>query len=424
MWIANHTLQDCPDDVPLVALVNMTNIAECSHIAFGLQQSGLLSCWYTSLYYRHETVFDSARLLPGLKRRHCCGLDGSYVRTLPAWEMIRLLVSRLPVVGEREKRSVSRACKRAFTRAVSARLTQGKTQVVIGVNGTSMEVFERAKELGAISVLVQRTQHPVVHQLIVENELRRRGIDNHRFLEPGYRRYVERCAREVELADYVLCPSRSVIESMQEQGIPREKLILRPYGVDVDRFSRPREELGDGVFRILYVGRVGYPKGIAYLIEAFEELKLPNSELVLIGHMDGTERSLPNLRIQGVKCMGWLPPEELDDYFMKASVFVLPSLSEGSALVSYEAMAAGLPVVATSASGAVLRDGQDGFVVPPRDVEALKRCIGRLYRNPGLRVQMGEGARRRVRAFSWAAYRRQIPEIVLRIWRSSRGRMT
>jgi glycosyltransferase involved in cell wall biosynthesis len=99
-------------------------------------------------------------------------------------------------------------------------------------------------------------------------------------------------------------------------------------------------------------------------------------------------------------------------YFQQADVFVFPSLYEGSALVIYEALASGLPVITTPNSGSVVRDGLEGYVVPIRDARALAEKIAQLYSDRALRKDMGARARRRAEEYPWSAYRRRLAEFI------------
>ena len=103
-----------------------------------------------------------------------------------------------------------------------------------------------------------------------------------------------------------------------------------------------------------------------------------------------------------------VPYHEVHRLFQAADIFVYPSLHEGSAFATYEALASGLPVVTTRNAGSVARDGQEGFVVPIRDVEALMDRIERLYRDATLRAAMARAARRRAMEFTWAHYRARL----------------
>ena len=102
------------------------------------------------------------------------------------------------------------------------------------------------------------------------------------------------------------------------------------------------------------------------------------------------------------------PYHEVHALYQDADIFVYPSLHEGSAFATYEALASGLPVVATAETGSVVRDGEEGFIVQMRDVEGLMARIQQLYREPALRAAMAVKARARAEDFTWAHYRARI----------------
>ena len=98
-----------------------------------------------------------------------------------------------------------------------------------------------------------------------------------------------------------------------------------------------------------------------------------------------------------------------------ADVFVFPSLFEGSAVVTYEALACGLPGVVTPAAGSVIRDGIEGFVVMPRDVTALAQRMEQLGQSPQLRARMSAAARSRALEFDWPRYHGSILDAVAEV---------
>ena len=96
--------------------------------------------------------------------------------------------------------------------------------------------------------------------------------------------------------------------------------------------------------------------------------------------------------------------DALAEIYHRADVFVLPSLHEGSALVTYEALASGVPVIATPNAGSVVRDGVEGFLVPVGEIDPLAERLFDVYRDPERRREMARAARRRAEEFSWPAY--------------------
>jgi len=151
------------------------------------------------------------------------------------------------------------------------------------------------------------------------------------------------------------------------------------------------------------VGEIGLRKGALYLLQAWEKLKLPDAELILIGTVVDIEARLAQIKAK-FRLLPVLPQAELVAHYQNASVFVFPSLMEGSARVIQEAMACGLPIITTPNSGSIVKDGVEGFVAPIRDPEAIRSRILELYNHPARRREMGLAARA-------AAVREFAPEV-------------
>jgi glycosyltransferase involved in cell wall biosynthesis len=217
---------------------------------------------------------------------------------------------------------------------------------------------------------------------------------------------VERELAEYASADAIAVPSSFVRRTFLARGVPAEKLHLTPYGVDLSRFApRPRE---DSVFRVLFVGSASVRKGIGYLLEAARPLVLASRlELWLVGAISTDARAIIARHGDIVTHRGFVAPGELAATYAQGSVLALPSIEEGLARVQVQAMACGLPVIATPNTGAedVLTDGQEGFIVPIRDSRAIRERLEWLLEHPAERRTMGEAARRRAEARAgWGAY--------------------
>jgi glycosyltransferase involved in cell wall biosynthesis len=182
-----------------------------------------------------------------------------------------------------------------------------------------------------------------------------------------------------------------------------------PYGVDLAHFYPVPKQ--DNVFRVIHCGTISIRKGVHYLLQAFSELKLPHAELWLIGSMTDEIRPFLANFSAAVFHKGPFPESELYRYYGQGSVLCLASIEEGLAMVQPQAMACGLPVICTTNTGGedIVCDGQDGFIVPIRDVEALKEKILFFYENPDACKEMGYSAQQRVKSnFTWADYGNRI----------------
>ncbi len=113
---------------------------------------------------------------------------------------------------------------------------------------------------------------------------------------------------------------------------------------------------------------------------------------------------------KGLTFLGRVPRWEIAAEFSSADVYALPSLAEGSAVSTYQALALGIPVVTTQAAGSVVRDGVDGYIVPERDAESLAEAIARIAEDRARREEFSANARRRVADYTWARYSERLIE--------------
>jgi glycosyltransferase involved in cell wall biosynthesis len=216
---------------------------------------------------------------------------------------------------------------------------------------------------------------------------------------------IEQEAGDYKLCDRILVPSHFVKRSFIDQGFDEDKIIVVPFGVDLTMFKRQKKK--DKKFRVIWCGTICIRKGLHYLLQAFHELNLPDSELVLLGTISDEmtpfieKYKSPNIIFAGPK-----PQAQLHKHYSQGSVFVHPSIEEGLSLVQLEAMACGLPLICTTNTGGeeIIREGKEGFIVPIRDVKALKDRMKILYDNPRKQASMADAAALRAKRFTWNDY--------------------
>ncbi len=290
-----------------------------------------------------------------------------------------------------------------YSRWVARRLEP--CDVVVAGSSWAPDVLRAARRQGSLAICDRGSTHILTQRDIIAEEYGRFGIPFGFKGNPMDGRLIENELAAYEEADYITVPSTSALRSFLAQGIPAHKLIRLPYGVDLSDY-RPLAKR-DTTFRVLFVGSSSLRKGIQYLLEATSGLRLPNFEVVLVGGIADDARAIVERHADRVRLLGVIPRLELADVFSQGSVLVLPSLEEGLALVQAQAMACGLPVIATAATGAedLFTSGVEGLIVPMRDVTALREAILQLYEQPELRAAMGQNALTRVRSMGgWTAY--------------------
>ncbi len=184
-----------------------------------------------------------------------------------------------------------------------------------------------------------------------------------------------------------------------------------PNGVEIEKFAeaQPYEELRDGTLNILFVGRFEERKGLIHLLKAYHRLRKRKVDARLLVIGDGPKRReykrYVGLRgIRDVEFLGRVSDEEKVRYFASADIYCAPNTGQESfGIVLLEAMAAGVPIVASDIHGfkRVVERNVQGILVEPRNPRALAAALYTLARDPELRHDMGEAGRERAPEFSW-----------------------
>ena len=216
-------------------------------------------------------------------------------------------------------------------------------------------------------------------------------------------RAIEREELEYERASGLLVPSEYSRQTFLERGVPREKLILHRYGYSGDRFfaGEPR---ADGPLHAIFVGRCEPRKGLHLALRAWLDsgAAAAGGRFVVCGSFEPAYRDVlePLLAHPSVDVVGFSAnPASL---MRESDVLVLPSVEEGSALVTYEAQACGCVLLASEAAGARCADGVHGLVHPTGDVATLVAHLRRLMDDRGLLHRLREASLARIAELSWA----------------------
>lgn len=341
------------------------------------------------------------------------GIPREVVSSLLPYEACDRLWNRWLPKKLKPKIDITRHFNESFGKAAAACL-QEDTDIYVGWSSKSAAGLKKARALGAVTILERGSSHPEYHRDVLVEEYETYGLkEKADFQKVNYR---HEAIHEYELTDYISVPSEFAKRTFVERGFPSNRIITVPYGVDLSQF-RPLPKESD-VFRVIFAGGMSLRKGVHYLLQAFSELKLPNSELWLIGTKNPEIESTFKKYEGSFRYFGHIPQPDLHRYYSQGSVFVMPSLEEGLALVQPQAMACGLPLVCTTNTGGedLIEDGKEGFVIPIRSVEAIKEKLVWLFENPEACQEMGRAARNKVRTgFSWDDYGEKITQSYLKV---------
>jgi glycosyltransferase involved in cell wall biosynthesis len=393
--------------------------------AANLQAAGHLAKFITSGYYKREAWPDCmfqffTTLDRFMRRRYHSGIDSARIVRRPGLEVPELLARLLLRNGSLNDNLVYIRDKR-FDHWV-AKNWAGCADIFWGHQGSCLQSLRAAKKAGSLAVVEFTTGHvpSAVEILTRERDKHPEWADSigNLYFADWYRHRLE---QEPHEADFCIVASSFTRRSLTQIGVSDSRIRLLPLGAALQEFRySPRS--AQGPFRILFVGGVGQRKGIKYLLEAFSTLRIPRTELILAGPLMGSGKALKAYRGK-IKMLGRIDQSEVARWMHRCHVLVLPSLFEGFGLVIPEAMATGLPVIASThtVGPELIEDGREGFILEPEDTEGLATKLDWLASHRTEAVEMGNRAAERAQVFSWDMHRLRLGQIIHDIWKPAPG---
>ena len=299
------------------------------------------------------------------------------------------------------------------------RQAAGEGDVLFAFDTGALEALQVARDRGFVTIVDQIDPAKVEEDLVLEEVARWPGWQATESKAP--QAYWDRLRREWDAADLVLVNSPWSRRALVQQGVEEKRIIVVPQAYEQPHdLTEPRADAMDRPFTVLWLGHVNLRKGIQYLIEAARIVPPEKVQFKVVGPVwisDSVVASAPG----HVQFVGPVPRLEVTDWYRRADAFVLPTISDGFAITQLEAMAHGLPVIATDHCGEVVSDGVDGFIVPVRDAEALAAAIERLASDRDLLCTMRACAIEKSREFTLERYALRVETAVERWLDGSTG---
>ena len=327
------------------------------------------------------------RIYTSVTRRYFRRLDSSVALTLvpspvqTAWHFLRLPITHNMLHAD------SWLYDQSVAAAIRPRLSHN--DIFIGWASSALATARVAKRRGVRFVLDRACPHVNFQQQMILEESAKLGI--HAPAQPAWFR--ERQLEEYEMAERILVPSEYSRATFPESM--RAKIIKAPLFGRCAFPATTHPERHD-IFTVGVVGGEPLRKGYLYLLQAWEKLALPSARLLI--RCDADFSQYPALRdclarLSNVEFVRYVP--DMNDFYQRCDVFILPSVDDGFGMALFEAMANQVPSIATTHCGAseLLTPGRDGIVVPARDADALAQAIDSLYRQEDLRRSLASAAR-------------------------------
>lgn len=294
-----------------------------------------------------------------------------------------------------------------FDKFASKKLDLNNLNILVGWSSFSLESFKKVQNSSCIKILERGSTHIEFQHDILKEEYKLQGIKP----KLPSKEIILKEIKEYTMADYICVPSEFVKRTFINKGFNEEKIIKTSYGVDLKNFYKFKDKntINKKRFRIIYTGTVSIRKGVLYLLKAFEELNLYNSELLIIGNIDDDiypliKKYYKNININFIKP---IKQNKLINFYNSSDLFITCSIEEGLSMVQAQAMACGLPVVCTTNTGGdeIIDQNKSGYILPIRNIDILKEKINYFYNNPEIRIAMGKNALEKANNFlSWENY--------------------
>lgn len=361
-----------------------------------LYEAGLLGALYTDSYVGNKPLLKSSlRMISKISNpkfikqwlgRECREIDPNLIRSFEILGIRYALERRRSrTLAELELLYLNTAQR--FCSLITNKSLEDSS-FIWGYNAGSSYLFERLKGTG-IKLLLEQTILPKCLEIsyikrvlgdFSEQKLLKSPLDL------DYSPIIEIENSEWQCSDSIFAGSNFVRDGLVSCGVPASKISVIQYGVQLpplveSRLAASYKSHRDRKLRLLFVGEVGVRKGVPYLLEALSMIPKGKVECRFLGNNTFSE-SYTNRFSDVASFLGIVPREEVAEHYAWADVFVLPSVVEGSATASYEAISHCLPSIVTPNVGSRVVDGLNGFIIKPFDVNSIVSAISVYYDNP------------------------------------------
>lgn len=274
--------------------------------------------------------------------------------------------------------------------SLAARFMRRDADVIYAWATFGLEAMKAGQARGAITLLDRACPHIRFQENLLAEEADLLGVP----FNKSTPRFVERCVEEYTVADTIIVPSNYTKRSFVNLGFPESSLRLISLGPNFEpkQSFTPRPTSQTDTFIVGVVAGSLLRKGLRYLIQAWNELKLPNSKLRLKCSV-GELKSAPQLwreieATPNIEIVGYM--NDLEDFYRGCDLFCLPSVDDGFGMVVFEAIACGCPVLVTKNVGAadIVIENETGYIVNARDSSALAMKLQYLHQNRDVLEQM------------------------------------
>ena len=284
--------------------------------------------------------------------------------------------------------------------------------VLIALSSVGLNAGKKISKNNKIYICERSSSHIIFQEKILAEEYKE-------FNQPKFiinKWFIDRDLEEYEEADIILVPSLFVKKSFEKFNINKKVKVLQ-FGSNLENFFPISSIKKDNkFFDILFIGAHSFRKGLHYLIDAFHQFKHPYKRLHIVGGSTVDKNFFRNkIKHEKIIVYGHVNQLKLNDIINRSHVFILPSLEEGMAIVTLQAIASGCPVIVSENTGAaeLVNENKCGFVVPIRNSKAIADKLTLLMDNKNLLNEFSHNAHKIATKNTWDHYVNKLDQLIV-----------
>lgn len=275
--------------------------------------------------------------------------------------------------------------------------------------------IKKAKKEGMKVLVDHSIAHPAYMDQHLSHEYKKNGaLFNLGMNSPLFQYTVH----DAQMSDLILVNSFFVKNTFVEHGFKESKIRVVYLGVREDFIGLKTKYSSEKKIKLLFTGGFGFRKGAEYLLMALQRLEKEGFlfEMKIVGAYEESLALLKKHPVKSMELIGFVPQDELKGFLKEADIYIFPSLCEGCASSGMEALAAGLPVIATEESGFPIEHNKDGIIILSKNYMEIVSAIKELSKNKEKREYLGKNASTKIKHnYTWNNYSKNVNDIYIEL---------
>lgn len=378
-----------------------------------LQKKDYLFRFYTTLWYNPNNFLSNFKLYRKfVGKRRDDELTYALIRQNSLPEIIRFIQDK--IFPKRKKWHIHYTDKSHDSFIAKKISNDDNVDIFIGYEMASFKSFQKAKDLGMVTVLdLAQVHYKTIEELRNNFSFFKASISDDQLFKTVCRLK----QKELELVDYIFTLSNFSKQTLIDNGIPKAKIFTISLGFDPSTFI-PKQSytyMRSKKLKLLFASSITYRKGLHLIFEAIQKVGLDKVELTVVGPI-GDAKDLLNNNKSLCTYYAYMEHAELKNKMQEADVFLMPSYLDSWSMAVIEAMACGTPVIVSENTGskdAVEQGG--GFIIPIDNAKALAQKIQHFIQYPEDLEVKGKKARMIAEQYTWEGYEKNIQKAVEKI---------